>query len=74
MAAILSYVPVMQPITPIIIINIFFIILKADLSDVVISNSGGIRSAKAVLLMAPIKEMKRFKYGMASAKTTEKNA
>lgn len=61
--AILSYVPVTQPRRPRIIIQLFFMIIHGDMSDILhltaSSRIGGKIKARAVELMAPTNEMKR---------------
>lgn len=74
-AVILSYVPVAKPSTPIsTIITSFAIVKKPRLvlcQQTIISMIGGNTRARAVLLTAPTRDMKRPNFGIASARITE---
>lgn len=68
--------PVTQPHKPNNKINAFFVISHTRILDkfhlVTISIIGGNINANAVLLKAPISDINNDRYGIASAKTTEK--
>lgn len=74
----LSYVPVAKPNTPINTIIMSFAIVKKPrlvlCQQTIISIIGGNTRARAVLLTAPTRDMKRPSFGIASARITgEKN-